>query len=67
MITLKPLWGYLAYHNISIAELSRRSGVATITLHNMKKNNTFTGSVLDKICTTLNINISQIMRYENTL
>ena len=64
MINIKPLFGFLAYHNISYAELARKSGVSVPTLTKMKKTGEFTFSVIDKICLALNVNIKDIMRYE---
>lgn len=65
MISIKPLFGFLAYHNISLKELSEKSGVAVPTLSKMKKTGEFTFSVIDKICQALNVNIKDIMRYED--
>lgn len=65
MISMKPLFGWLAYRNISLKELSEKSGIGYPTLLNMRKNNSFTVRALDKICTCLNVNIKDIMRYEN--
>ena len=67
MISLKPLFAFLAYHNISIKELSEKSGVAEETLSKMKKTNSFTFAVINKICTTLNLDIEDIMRYEDKI
>jgi DNA-binding Xre family transcriptional regulator len=64
MISMKPFFGWLAYRNISLKELSEKSGIGYPTLLNMRKNNSFTVRNLDKICTTLNGNIKDIMRYE---
>lgn len=64
MISMKPLFGWLAYRNISLKELSEKSGIGYSTLLKMRKDNSFTVRNLDKICTTLNVNIKDIMRYE---
>lgn len=64
VISIKPLFGFLAYHNISYAELTRKSGVSTPTLTKMKKTGEFSWVVIDKICQALNVNIKDIMRYE---
>lgn len=64
MVTLKPLWGYLVYNNISLKTLAEKSGVSYMTLAKMKREDIFSAPTLDKICTTLNLNISQIMRYD---
>ena len=64
MISMKPLFGWLAYHRISLKELSEKSGIGYATILNMRKTNSFTVRNLDKICTTLNLNIKDIMRFE---
>ena len=64
MLTLKPLFGYLAYNRISIKELAEKSGISYKVLLFMRKNNTFNKTNLDKICTCLNLNIKDVMRYE---
>lgn len=64
MLTLKPLFGYLAYNRITIKELAQKSGVYYETLLKMRRNNTFSKENLDKICTCLNIGIKDVMRYD---
>lgn len=64
MVTLKPLFGYLAYNRIPIKDLAEKSGVAYQVLLCMRRNNTFNATNLDKICTCLNIGIKDVMRYE---
>ena len=64
MISIKPLFGFLAYHNISLKELSAKSGVSYNTLIKMKKTGRFSFSVIEKICTCLNIGIKDVLRYE---
>lgn len=65
MISLKPLFGYLAYHRISLKTLSEKTGISYTTLSKMRKTNDFTTSSIDRICLCLNLNISDIMRYED--
>lgn len=65
MISIKPLFGLLAYRNISLSQLTEKSGVSTPTLSRMKKTGQFTFSVIDKICLALNVSIKDIMRYED--
>lgn len=64
LISIKPLFGFLAYHNISLKELSRKSGVSYTTLIKIKKTGVFSFSVIEKICTCLNIGIKDVMRYD---
>ena len=64
VISIKPLFGFLAYHNISYTELSEKSGVSVPTLTKMRKTGEFTFSVIDKICQALNVNIKDVLRYE---
>lgn len=65
MITLKPLFGLLAYLSISPKQLSEKSGVSYNAIMRMRKTNEFNASNLDKICLALNVNIDKIMRYES--
>ena len=64
MLTLKPLWGYLAYNRITLKELARRSGLSYQALVFIKRDNTMSKDSLDKICTCLNLRIDQVMRYD---
>ncbi len=64
MISLKPLFAYLAYHRISKQELAEKSGVPYQGICKMRRNNTFNTTNLNKICTALNLNIKDVMRYE---
>jgi DNA-binding Xre family transcriptional regulator len=45
-------------------ELSKRSGVHVVTLQRMKKTGEFSFGVIDKLCHTLNLEIKDVMRYE---
>lgn len=65
LISIRPLFGFLAYHNISLKELAHKSGVSYITLIKMKKTEEFSFSVIEKICTCLNLEIKDVMRYED--
>lgn len=64
MISFKPLAGYLAYHNITKAELAKRMGVGYTSVENIFLKNTINNKLLDKICMTLNISVKDVMRYE---
>ena len=64
MLTLKPLWGYLAYNRISLKELAEKSGISYQALVFIRRDNTMSKESLDKICTCLNLNIKDIMRYD---
>ena len=64
MISMNPLFAYLAYHRISIKELAEKTNLSYISIYNMKHKNTFCTSNLDKVCAALNINIKDVMRYE---
>ena len=65
MISLKPLFMFLAYNDISIKELSEKSGVSYVRLLVMRRKNVFTKNHIDKICNCLNIGIKDVMRYED--
>ena len=64
MLSLKPLFGYLAYNRISLKELAKRSGLSYQALVFIKRDNTMSKDSLDKICTCLNLRIDQVMRYD---
>ena len=66
MVTLKPLYGFLAYHRISLKELADKTGISYQRLMTMRRDNTFTLKSVDKICHALNLNIKDVMRYEET-
>ena len=55
---------YLAYNNISLKELAEKTGITYNTILNIRKTNKFTKRNLDKICTCLNIEIKDVMRYD---
>ena len=57
MVSLKPLFGYLAYHDISLKELSEKTGISYATLKKMRNTDDFTIRVIDRICLCLNLNI----------
>lgn len=65
MISIKPLFGFMAYHNISIKELSKKSGITETTLQRMKKTGEFTFGTINKLCQALNLEIKDVMRYED--
>lgn len=64
LLTLKPLWGYLAYHRITTKEFSEKTGISLVALWHMKKHNSFTTEQLNVICSTLRLGIKDIMRYD---
>ena len=65
MISIRPLFGFLAYHNISLKELSKKAGVSYAVLMKMRKTGEFSFSVIEKICTCLNLGIDDVMKYED--
>ncbi len=64
MINYKPLLGFIAYHNISLKELSEKSGVPYSTLQRLKKHKEISWVSLGKICECLRLNIKDVIRYE---
>ena len=63
MISARPLFGYLAYHKITRKELSEKTGISMLTLTKMYQND-FTLKTVDRICTCLNLEIKDVLRYE---
>lgn len=63
MISMKPLFGYMAYHQITMKEFSEKTGINYITVTRMKKEAHFNTTILEKICSAYNLNIKDIMVY----
>lgn len=64
MITLKPLFGYLAERKMNMTDLARLLGVTPASIHRMHRLNCFNTTMIDRICSTLDIGIKDVMRWE---
>lgn len=64
MISAKPLFGYIAYHGITRKELSEKTGISMAVITKMYRRNEFTLRTVDRICTCLNLEIKDVLRYE---
>ena len=60
-VTYKKLWKILIDKEINKTELRKQAGISTNALAKLGKNENVTTEVLDKICTTLNCNVEDIM------
>lgn len=67
MISMKPFFCFLAENCISKKDAAKMTGISYPTMLKMKKENNFNKSILDKICSRFNLNIKDIMRYEEDL
>lgn len=61
MVTYKPLWKLLVDKGMSKADLRKASGISPNTMTKMRKDEDVALSVLCKICTTLNVDIGDIV------
>ena len=57
----RKLWKLLIDHNMSKGELRVKSGISSVTLAKLGKNENVTTDVLVKICTALHCDIGDIM------
>ncbi len=62
-ISYNKLWGLLADKKMSRAELRRLAGIAPNTMTRLRKNEEVTLTVLNKICSTLNVDIGDVMEF----
>ena len=64
MITFKPLFGYMAYYNITAKDLMEKADLSQTAYTALKKGEFMSAKTLNKICQCLNLNIKDIMRYD---
>lgn len=64
MISLKPFFGYLAEHQISLKKASTMMGIKESSLYQTKFYNRISQSLLDRICSTFGLEIKDVIRYE---
>lgn len=63
MIIYKKLWKLLIDREIKKTELSEMSGVSMTSIAKLGKNENVNTEILNKICTALDCEISDIMEY----
>lgn len=62
-ISYNRLWKLLIDKKMSMADLRKASGIAPNTMTRLRRDEEVTLSVLYKICTTLEVNIGDIMEF----
>ena len=62
-ISYNKLWKLLIDRKMSAADLRRSAGIAPNTMTRLRRDEEVTLSVLYKICTTLNVDIGDIMEF----
>ena len=62
-ISYNKLWKLLVDRKMSKADLRKAAGVAPNTMTRLRRDEEVTLAVLNKICTTLNVDIGDIMEF----
>lgn len=62
-ISYNKLWKLLVDRKMSKADLRKAAGVAPNTMTRLRRDEEVTLAVLNKICTTLNVNIGDVMEF----
>ena len=65
MITFEPFWETLKIKGISQYDLIQNYNFSTGTLDSIRKNKSITLNTLDNICTMLNCDISDVIKFTN--
>ena len=60
-VSYKRLWKLLIDYDLSQAELRQKAGIAPNTMTKLRRNQEVAMCVLIKICSTLNVNIGDVM------
>lgn len=63
MIIFNKLFAYLAEHDISREELSKKSGVSTSVINDLRYNRKSNTGMIEKLCKALNCNPDDIIEY----
>ncbi len=62
-ISYNKLWKLLVDKKMSKADLRKAAGIAPNTMTRLRRDEEVTLSVLSKICSTLNVNIGDVMEF----
>ena len=62
-ISYTKLWKLLVDRKMSTAALRKAAGIAPNTMTRLRRDEEVTLTVLNKICTTLNVNIGDVMEF----
>ncbi|MBQ0038361.1 MAG: helix-turn-helix transcriptional regulator [Clostridiales bacterium] len=66
-ISYNKLWKLLVDRKMSKADLRRAAGIAPNTMTRLRRDEEVTLTVLNKICTTLNVDIGDVMEFVDEL
>ena len=68
-ISYNKLWKLLVDRKMSKADLRKAAGIAPNTMTRLRRDEEVTLTVLNKICTTMNVDIGDVMEFmtENNL
>ena len=64
-ISYNKLWKLLVDKKMSKADLRKAAGIAPNTMTRLRRDEEVTLAVLNKICSTLNVDIGDIMEFAN--
>ena len=62
-ISYNKLWKLLVDRKMSKADLRKAAGIAPNTMTRLRRDEEVTLTVLNKICTTLNVDIGEVMEF----
>ena len=62
-ISYNKLWKLLVDRKMSKADLRKAAGIAPNTMTRLRRDEEVTLTVLNKICTTLNVDVGDIMEF----
>ena len=65
-ISYNKLWKLLVDRKMSKADLRKAAGIAPNTMTRLRRDEEVTLTVLNKICTTLNVDIGDVMEFVET-
>ena len=63
MVSYNKLWKLLVDKKMSKADLRKAAGIAPNTMTRLRRDEEVTLTVLNKICTTLNVDIGDVMEF----
>ena len=61
-ISYEPLWATLEKLNLNMTDMRKKTGIATATMAKLRKNESLTLSMVDKICNGLHCNSGDVVK-----
>ena len=65
MITYEPFRGYVAVNNIKKKDIMNKTGISASTMSKLKHDQYVSLEIIDRLCSALKIDISDIVNYNN--